>query len=81
MPRLSEVQKRLRDAIVRGEGEQVFLNGIGAQSGGANRWGDFSDLSVDPSDGCTFWYTGSYYRATGSAWSTRLGSFRFPTCV
>ena len=62
-------------------GEQVFLNGIGAQSGGANRWGDFSDLSVDPTDGCTFWYTGSYYGATGSAWSTRLGSFRFPTCA
>ena len=26
-----------------------------------NRWGDYSDLTVDPVDDCTFWYTNEYY--------------------
>src|SRR5207253_1956447 len=50
-----------------------------------NRWGDYSALSVDPADGCTFWYTSEYYTAASQAasltgWLTRIGSFRFPSC-
>jgi len=50
--------------------------------GGApcTRWGDYSAMSVDPADDCTFWYTTEYYEANGLNWQTRIGSFKFPTC-
>ena len=60
--------------------EQALVAGTGAQKGGYNRWGDYSDLALDP-DGCTFWYTGEYYATTGNAWRTRIGSFKLPGCV
>ncbi|MCP4655194.1 MAG: hypothetical protein GY856_07215 [bacterium] len=43
-----------------------------------NRWGDYSAMSVDPVDGCTFWYTQEY--AFDSHWATRIGSFHFDGC-
>jgi hypothetical protein len=63
------------------QGEAHLLDGTGSQTDTSNRWGDYSDLTVDPVDDCTFWYTTEYYAATGSFdWRTRIGSFRFPTC-
>ena len=29
-----------------------------------SRWGDYSDMTVDPVDDCTFWYTQEYYETT-----------------
>lgn len=43
-------------------------------------WGDYSAMTVDPRDDCTFWYTNEYVRADQAGWSTRIGSFRFPGC-
>jgi hypothetical protein len=40
------------------------------------RYGDYSAMSVDPVDDCTFWYTQEYVPASG-AWRTRIGAFRF----
>jgi hypothetical protein len=45
------------------------------------RWGDYSALTVDPLDDCTFWYTNMYFPVQGANWVTRIGSFKFPTCV
>ena len=46
-----------------------------------HRWGDYSDMTVDPVDDCTFWYTNEYLKASGTFnWSTRIGSFKFPGC-
>src|ERR1041384_1358424 len=49
------------------------------------RWGDYTAMSVDPADDCTFWYTNQYYssQTNGSSgnWQTRIGSFKFPTCT
>ncbi len=59
--------------------EQVLVNGTGSQTSIA-RWGDYSAMSVDPNDDCTFWYTQEYYLANGSNWQTRIGSFKFPSC-
>ncbi|AVP99549.1 hypothetical protein C7S18_21275 [Ahniella affigens] len=56
--------------------ERTLIAGGGSQSN--ERWGDYHSMSVDPVDGCTFWYTGGYM-PTG-AWSTRIGSFRFDEC-
>lgn len=59
-----------------GLGETTMVAGGGSQTG-SNRWGDYSAMSVDPSDDETFWYTQQYYAATSSiGWQTRIGSFR-----
>ena len=59
---------------------QLFA-GAGSQTGGLSRWGDYSSMSLDPADDCTFWYTTEYLKSSGSFnWSTRIGSFRFPGC-
>jgi len=43
--------------------------------------GESSSLPVDPTDDCTFWYTNEYLMYSGTYnWSTRIASFKFPTC-
>jgi hypothetical protein len=53
--------------------EIMIIGGTGSQSG-IDRWGDYSCLSVDPSDDSTFWFTTEYQR---SGWKTRIASFDF----
>ncbi len=61
--------------------EDVWFAGTGSQVSSSSRWGDYSTMSIDPSDDCTFWYTQEYYASTGSFdFKTRIGSFRFPSC-
>src|SRR6266498_3029965 len=65
--------------MTQGEGSIIATNG--SQNGNLNRWGDYSSMSVDPADDCTFWYTNEYLAANGSFnWRTRIGSFKFPNC-
>ena len=55
--------------------------GIGSQTGGLSRWGDYSSMTIDPVDDCTFWYTSEYLNQSGTFnWSTRVGSFKFSSC-
>ena len=62
------------------QGEGVLFAGSGSQTG-LSRWGDYSSMSIDPSDNCTFWYTNEYLPANGSFnWRTRIGSFKLPGC-
>ena len=65
------------------QGEATLFAGIGSQSGTSSRWGDYADLTVDPVDDCTFWFTGEYYPSGVSQfnWRTRIGSFAFPDCT
>jgi hypothetical protein len=60
-------------------GESTLIAGTGVQTG-VNRWGDYAALSIDPVDGCTFWFTGEYM-LPGNQWATRIGSFTLPSCV
>jgi uncharacterized repeat protein (TIGR01451 family) len=62
------------------QGEGILQSGGGSQNL-TNRWGDYSAMTVDPVDDCTFWYTTEYYAATGSNWKTRISSFKFPSCT
>jgi hypothetical protein len=56
--------------------------GIGVQQAGGNRWGDYSAMTLDPVDQCTFYYTNEYLQTNGAFnWSTRIASFRFPSCT
>jgi hypothetical protein len=69
-------------AGVLAQGEATLFAGTGSQTGTSNRWGDYSDLTVDPVDDCTFWYTQEYYATTGGFnWRTRVGNFKFPGCA
>jgi hypothetical protein len=62
--------------------EAQIIGGTGSQTGNLSRWGDYSSMSVDPVDDCTFWYTTEYLTANGSFnWSTRIASFKMDTCV
>jgi hypothetical protein len=55
--------------------------GGGSQTTGLSRWGDYSAMSVDPTDDCTFYYTQEYLKTSGTFnWSTRINSFKFNTC-
>ncbi|HEX8077251.1 MAG TPA: carboxypeptidase-like regulatory domain-containing protein, partial [Chthoniobacterales bacterium] len=71
------------------QGEAVLQAGNGAQHGEAfapqtGRWGDYSTITVDPVDDCTFWYTNEYYDNPAEPtanWHTRIGSFKFPSCT
>jgi hypothetical protein len=61
--------------------ETVLKAGTGSQTTNLARWGDYSSMSVDPSDDCTFWYTNEYLTVSGTwNWHTRIGSFRLPNC-
>ena len=61
--------------------EAHLFDGTGSQSGTSSRWGDYSDMTVDPVDDCTFWYTQEYYATNSSFnWRTRIGSFKFDSC-
>jgi len=70
------------DALGTMQAESELLAGTGVQTGSSlSRWGDYSAMTIDPSDDCTFWYTQEYIKANGAFnWSTRVGSFKFPSC-
>jgi hypothetical protein len=73
------------------QGEAQMFAGLGSENVAlfvppVGRWGDYTDLTVDPLDGCTFWYVTEYFGAEGTTdpgapWRTRIGSFKFPSCV
>jgi hypothetical protein len=67
------------------QGEGTIINGSGVQTTTNSRWGDYTDITVDPIDDCTFWYVNEYYTAAGQAsspagWQTRIGTFKLPGC-
>jgi len=69
------------DAAGSMETEASIIEGGGVQNGGLSRWGDYSDMTVDPVDDCNFWYTTEYIATSGSFnWNTRIGSFKFSNC-
>ena len=63
------------------QGENTLKAGTGSQKT-YDRWGDYSSMSIDPSDDCTFWYTNQYLPSNGSFnWTTWIGSFQLPGCA
>jgi hypothetical protein len=71
---------------VMGQGEGSMIEGAGSQTKylgiqPLSRWGDYSSLSVDPTDDCTFWYTNEYLASNGAFnWHTRVGTFKVAGC-
>ncbi|MDQ3877448.1 MAG: hypothetical protein M3290_03755, partial [Actinomycetota bacterium] len=61
-------------------GDHPIIAGGGSQTA-SPRWGDYTSLSVDPVDDCTFWYTDEFYpNSSHYGWHTIIASFRLPTC-
>jgi len=61
--------------------EEVCVAGGGIQQSTSGRWGDYSSVSVDPVDECTFWATVEYMPSTSNAgWANRVCSFKFSDC-
>jgi len=62
--------------------ETTVQAGGGVQYGTGSRWGDYSAMTLDPIDQCTFWFTGEYYKTNSSwNWATRVASYKFPSCT
>ncbi len=75
-------------------GEGTIINGAGVQTTTNSRWGDYTDITVDPTDDRSFWYVNEYYQVSGvplpsptpplpppgttAPWQTRVGSFKLP---
>ena len=59
--------------IIDGLGEEV------SSGTGVGKWGTYSSMTVDPVDGCTFWYVNEYF-AADYTWLTRIANFQIPGC-
>ncbi len=69
------------DPLSTMQAETIVKAGTGSQLQNLSRWGDYSAMTVDPVDDCTFWYTSEYLKTNGTwNWSTWITSFRFPGC-
>jgi len=63
--------------------EITLLTGGGDEQN-SGQWGDYTSMTVDPVDGCTFWYVNEYFaqNQTGKPynWDTRISNFKLPAC-
>src|SRR5690348_952930 len=67
------------------EQEQRMYNGSDqSHQGTYSRWGDYSSMSVDPTDDCSFWYTNEYVKPAVLSfdflWNTVIGKLSFGDC-
>jgi hypothetical protein len=61
--------------------EVSIKEGGGSQTQSLSRWGDYSALTIDPVDDCTFWFTSEYLKANGTFnWSTQIANFKVAGC-
>jgi hypothetical protein len=73
------------DPLGKMEAPSVIEIGSAVQVDGGNRWGDYSSMSIDPADDCTFWYAQEYYKkanggSSSNDWTTHINSFKFNSC-
>ncbi len=66
--------------------EANLIAGTGVQTAFGFRWGDYSGMTIDPRDGCSFWITNQYYTIISQnespfGWLTRIGKFKFAECT
>ncbi len=60
------------------EPEQILIAGAGFSS--SIRYGDYSQLGIDPADDCTFWMTVEYTEGAGNN-ATGVAAVRFDSCL
>jgi hypothetical protein len=59
--------------------ESVLAEGQASQTGSL-RWEDYTNIVIDPSDDCTFWFAGNYLKSGAGSSTTHIGSFAVPGC-
>jgi hypothetical protein len=63
--------------------EITLFNGT-ADQGNSYLYGDYTSMTVDPVDNCTFWYVNEYFTTTQTTtnftWNTRISNFKAPGC-
>ena len=65
------------DAVATFTAPVDFTTTGSAYNAGADRWGDYTQTVVDPSDNMTMW-TFTQYVPTANAWGVRAGQFKAP---
>ncbi len=55
--------------------EEIILTGANSQTV-TNRWGDYSNICLDPSNDSVFWYTNQYIGSSGGR-LTKVASFKY----
>ena len=80
-PSIRYTGRLVTDTLGTMQAENIIQAGGGSQTGTLHRWGDYSAMTVDPVDDCTFWFTSEYLKTNGTwNWSTRIASFKFSGC-
>lgn len=59
--------------------ESILANGQASQTNSL-RWEDYTNIIVDPSNDCTFWFVGNYLKPGALSSTTRVGSFTIGGC-
>ena len=59
--------------------ESVLAEGQASQTSSL-RCEDYTNIAIDPSDDCTFWFVGNYLKRGAASTTTRIGSFVIPGC-
>jgi hypothetical protein len=80
-PSVAFTGRAVGDPLNTMENQATIHTGTSYQSR-ANRWGDYSSVSIDPFDDCTFWYVNEYLLSNGTYtnWGTYIGSYKFNGC-
>lgn len=86
MPSIYYTGKLASDPMGTFREERALVDGTGVQTAFGFRWGNYTGMTVDPADDCTFWMTNQYYTAESQAespfaWLTRIGKFKFDECT
>jgi len=66
------------------QAEELVQQGLGSTqppAGPGARWGDYSNMAVDPSDDCTMWYTTMVNDFNQNfRWDSHVANFKFDNC-
>ena len=80
-PSIAFAGRLATDPLSTLQAETTIVSGAGSQTNGLTRWGDYSAMTVDPVDDCTFWFTTEYLQTSWAFnWNTRIANFKFPNC-
>ncbi|MCM2258799.1 MAG: hypothetical protein NDJ94_24455, partial [Vicinamibacteria bacterium] len=84
-PSLFVTGRLVGDAASQMRDEVQVLAGTGVQTDDRSplsRWGDYSSVSLDPTDDCTFYFTSQYIPSNGTFnWRTWIASYRYAACM
>jgi hypothetical protein len=80
-PSIRYTSRNAGDTLGTMGAEAQIIAGTGSQLRNLNRWGDYSHMSIDPTDDCTMYYATEYLANNGTwNWHTFVGKIKNPGC-